>query len=636
MACRLLAAGFILMGTLVWCELAHSQSSPSDREWTVNSPQGQTKFNGHPSQLKAGKLTFTDNSGPERVVALNDIPDDDRKEALASVVGSGVVVIYTKDVLGEDQSFGSGFVFHKSGLILTNYHVISGAGEIFVEFRDAAERKKAECLAVDRLNDVAVIRVEQLPGETHVLQLKAKHTPKPGDDVWTVGHPNQLKNTTSWGDVNAYRSTKDLPKELKSVLRAPDATRWIQTDAVITHGSSGSPLLNSEGQVIGMNTFVFGEQIGFALQVSHASASYQEAKKGQPMPLPIEPGENEPNLASLSREMAPIVQSLRQSSERLTTSGLPRAEMESQAEQLRAKFRQDFLAVVKAEPKSWAAFQGAYFILNSLADETPQSLADCAAARQVVLDHHLNREDMTQILRAVMEHGDEDALKFCREVKERSTIREIQPIATAAVAVLQLRLLGQGADLNLQRILDARKQVEQLAVSMEQDYKDLEDYADFGKAAAKSLREQLAQVRLGLPAGEIKGVDINGEQFTLSGYQGKVVLLDFFADWCPHCKRMYAFEQQLVQKYQDQPFALVGVNTDNQQILQRLVDQQTVTWRCWADGPSGPIAEDWQVGSYPTMYLIDQAGIVRRQWNGVPKNEEIIQSIETLLAETKS
>jgi hypothetical protein len=99
---------------------------------------------------------------------------------------------------------------------------------------------------------------------------------------------------------------------------------------------------------------------------------------------------------------------------------------------------------------------------------------------------------------------------------------------------------------------------------------------------------------------------------------------------------MYAFERQLVERYKDQPFALLGVNVDNQQILERLVQDGTVTWRSWADGEGGPIAEGWGVESYPNLYLIDHNGVVRKHFSGSPTEKDLEDAIELLLNEAKA
>ena len=74
--------------------------------------------------------------------------------------------------------------------------------------------------------------------------------------------------------------------------------------------------------------------------------------------------------------------------------------------------------------------------------------------------------------------------------------------------------------------------------------------------------------------------------------------------------------RRLVKKYAARPFALLGVNGDSLDTLQQLAEQKKVTWRCWADGRAGPIAQNWQVECCPALYLIDQDGIIRQVLSG--------------------
>ena len=87
----------------------------------------------------------------------------------------------------------------------------------------------------------------------------------------------------------------------------------------------------------------------------------------------------------------------------------------------------------------------------------------------------------------------------------------------------------------------------------------------------------------------------------LSDFADKVILLDFFADWCPHCKKMYPAERALVERLKDSDFALLGIHCENQRILRKLTDDKEVTWQSWADGEAGPIAEKWNVNAFPKI-----------------------------------
>jgi serine/threonine-protein kinase len=118
-------------------------------------------------------------------------------------------------------------------------------------------------------------------------------------------------------------------------------------------------------------------------------------------------------------------------------------------------------------------------------------------------------------------------------------------------------------------------------------------------------------------APDIVGADVDGKTFRLSDYRGKVVLLDFFGDWCPGCRDLHPHERRLVKKYANQPFVLLGINCDKEErTLKQLLANQTVTWRCWWDG-NNHIHKEWQVNAWPSLYLIDHRGrMIREVFHG--------------------
>ncbi|HMC67040.1 MAG TPA: TlpA disulfide reductase family protein [Gemmataceae bacterium] len=128
-----------------------------------------------------------------------------------------------------------------------------------------------------------------------------------------------------------------------------------------------------------------------------------------------------------------------------------------------------------------------------------------------------------------------------------------------------------------------------------------------------SIRDQAkAGPKKGDTAPDIEGVDIDGKPLKLSDYRGKVVLLDFWADWCPHCAKMYPHQRDWVQKNANKPFALLGVNTDpSKETLRGLVQRREVTWKNWWDGRGTPITSRWGVDGFPTTFVIDHKGVIR-------------------------
>ena len=102
---------------------------------------------------------------------------------------------------------------------------------------------------------------------------------------------------------------------------------------------------------------------------------------------------------------------------------------------------------------------------------------------------------------------------------------------------------------------------------------------------------------------------------------------------------MYPHERSLVKKLADDPFAIIGVNSDaDLEGLQKTLEEEKITWRSFWNGPTGPpgpIATNWGVHGWPTMYLIDHEGIIRHKWIGSPGDEVLDEAIDVLVAKAK-
>jgi len=163
------------------------------------------------------------------------------------------------------QGAGTGFVWDKSGLIVTNFHVIAGAHRLTVTLHDRSEHD-AEVIGLAPEKDLAVLRIEDPPDHLVTLPLGDSSELTVGRKVLAIGNPFGLDTTLTTGIVSA------LGRE----IQAPDNRRIrgvIQTDAAINPGNSGGPLLNSLGQLVGVNTAIYSPSgasagIGFAIPVN--------------------------------------------------------------------------------------------------------------------------------------------------------------------------------------------------------------------------------------------------------------------------------------------------------------------------------------------------------------------------------
>ncbi len=144
------------------------------------------------------------------------------------------------------SALGSGFVIDKTGHIVTNYHVVEGADEVTVSFSNR-DTVKAQVVGTDPSTDLAVLSVNVSASALTPLPLGNSDAVEVGDPVVAIGNPFGLDRTVTSGIVSAVQRLITAPNRFT-------IDHVIQTDAAINHGNSGGPLLNSRGQVIGVNS----------------------------------------------------------------------------------------------------------------------------------------------------------------------------------------------------------------------------------------------------------------------------------------------------------------------------------------------------------------------------------------------
>jgi serine protease Do len=178
------------------------------------------------------------------------------------------------------RGMGSGFIIDKEGHILTNYHVIEGADEIVVLLEDNGKEKEysATLIGSDAKTDIALIKINRESGGTTefpFLELGSSEHLEVGEWVVAIGNPFGLSHTVTVGVVSA----------LGRSIGAGPYDEFIQTDASINPGNSGGPLINIEGQVIGINTAIISGNtggnvgIGFAIPINIAKGILKDLKE---------------------------------------------------------------------------------------------------------------------------------------------------------------------------------------------------------------------------------------------------------------------------------------------------------------------------------------------------------------------
>jgi len=224
---------------LATAQLVRAQDSSSDpAKIDKLQPVGQTP---------AGQAT----AGPSQ----ESLPD------LVRRVKPSVVSVLTYDAKGEPLISGTGF-FIRAGEVVTNMHVIRGAHRVEIHTLEGKGRTYpvAGALAIDEEADLALLSVT-LPAERSRPVTFTNTLPEEGEPVFVIGNPLRLEGSVSNGIVSAVREV-------------PDLGRIIQTTAPVSHGNSGSPLLNMRGQVMGIVTVKVtnGQNINLALGVARITS----------------------------------------------------------------------------------------------------------------------------------------------------------------------------------------------------------------------------------------------------------------------------------------------------------------------------------------------------------------------------
>ncbi|MBN2875725.1 MAG: trypsin-like peptidase domain-containing protein [Spirochaetales bacterium] len=227
------------------------------------------------------KAPLAMNTGVEPLPVLSDVSGgfsvDERENIdVYERLNAGVVNITTEVVainwflepVPKEGGSGSGSIIDSRGYVLTNNHVVENAFKVFVNLADGS-RYEGKVMGTDSENDLAVVRFEPPKGlSLTVIPYGNSSNLKVGQKVLAIGNPFGLERTLTRGIVSGLG--RPVQQDAKTIIRD-----MIQTDASINPGNSGGPLLNSRGEIIGVNTMIYSPSggsvgVGFAVPVNTA------------------------------------------------------------------------------------------------------------------------------------------------------------------------------------------------------------------------------------------------------------------------------------------------------------------------------------------------------------------------------
>lgn len=540
---------------------------------------------------------------------------------LIDKVGTAVVFLTARNALGDPVATGSGFVIDTEGIIATNRHVVADAASVEVQFKDETKTKVTGYLAVDQLNDLAVLTVDEVPKSVTALPLDRPESLRQGDELVAIGHPSSFKFTVTTGIVSAIRTTENLPAIYQDGLHTNPDTQWIQTNAAISGGSSGGPLFDNHGRLVGINTWIAsGRSLGFAVDSTHL-IDLLERRNPSTTKLPV-PGSQTLATAKLQQVLEDYAREARKRRNE-TGLGADATERENAEPLIRQTVRQlhEIATTADVELERIEAICLALSIGGPAAAECPGFIVDMLEKNQhLVTSPHADRIPVFAG-RAGYVQALNDFLQAILQRNPRPYAR-----AQACLALINLKNRRNAAS-------QYSAEITRLMRLIATDFKDF--VSPFGVRFEKTAEDWLITFNALQPvygrAMPLTGTDIDGKTFRLSDSRGQYTLLTFFRDADPTCRATYEELKDCQTLVENGNLVHVGVNSDESgRAKAALSDKKRVPWRSWVD-PEGEITEKWQTYLLPTSFLIGPEGEISAKFIGEAGHKDIVDTIKLKL-----
>lgn len=288
------------------------------------------------------------------------------------------------------------------------------------------------------------------------------------------------------------------------------------------------------------------------------------------------------------------------------------------------------LRIADENPKDETGLDAAIFAMKELLvfRETGD---DMKKAISIITEHHIGSPKLRPILANLGQAG-EAGQNLLKTLAEKATDKGVKAVA--------LYMLGSSLAEQVDEIEDEKKAAAVSAEAIAYLEKAVAEAGDTELGNQGSLKEvagdeltALKTLGVGKPAPEVSGTNLEtGAKMKLSDLKGKVVLLDVWATWCGPCKAMIPHERDMVKKLEGKPFQLISVSADDEKdTLKEFLTKTSMPWMHWWDGPDSEVLKKYRVKAFPTLYLIDDKGVIRKKFIGAPEPEVLDKAIDDLV-----
>lgn len=307
--------------------------------------------------------------------------------------------------------------------------------------------------------------------------------------------------------------------------------------------------------------------------------------------------------------------------------------IQSEAKELAVLTAGKVLKIAEAHPKSETAFDAAEFAVTRLATIGGAG-PDLDKLLGIVAEHHLNNPKVKDLLLVVGRAGP-GGEKFLQTAGEKANDKTVRG---TSLYILGMSYAEQADDATSDKATAelTAKAIDYLQKAAKEapDVK-VDEELTVAKAADAEITA-LKTLSIGSPAPDVEGTDVHtGKKIKLSSLKGKVVLLDIWATWCGPCRAMIPHERKMVDKLKGKPFELISVSVDEKKdTLTKFVEKEPMPWTHWWDnGEENPLVKTLRVKAFPTLYLIDAKGVIRKKWIGVPDGDPDSPAVENAVEE---
>jgi peroxiredoxin len=295
-----------------------------------------------------------------------------------------------------------------------------------------------------------------------------------------------------------------------------------------------------------------------------------------------------------------------------------------QAEQAQEQIGK-LLELVKADPKDGVALETIEYLLQEQIEFLDEEQA--ASIFETLAQHHAASDKIAPICELAAELELSDAMRaFLGAVVAKNKNAEARAWAQFALATAKYTEADAANDLKL------FKEAELL---FEKVVREIPAESTEGTPVdvAERYLFELRNLLPGMKAPDFETEDLQGKTVKLSQHRGKITLLVFWATWCEFCAELQPQQVELLKKYSVRPFSIVAVSGDDDaDTVKQHLANHSLPWTHWFNGPEGGVLDAWNVQAFPTVYLIDAAGVIRhRNIHG----DELNKAVEALIKEAE-